>query len=392
MEPLVVTHAELYPSIGPNIRCVLALAYADESREAEARAEFERLAAAAFVDLPSNLAWLFALACLAEACAFLRDARRAGTLYGLLLPFAARNVTVGPVLAVGAVARYLGLLAATQERWADAVTHFEAAVEMNGRMGMRPALARTLVDYAETLLARHGAGDGARALELANGGLAIAQELGMKRLVEKALTAKLRAQGIAPRAVAVSIDAVVSLVERERPDLRAHAAPDGTVTILFTDIEGSTAMTERLGDARARELIRAHNTIVRRQIAAHGGFEVKSQGDGFMIAFQSARRALRCATETQRAFAAYNAGHPEEPIRVRIGLHTGEAIREADDFFGKAVIEAARIAAGAAGGEILVSALSRELTEGAGEFAFGPLRQVELRGLTGPRQVSPVAW
>ena len=81
----------------------------------------------------------------------------------------------------------------------------------------------------------------------------------------------------------------------DKPDLRPHAAPDGTVTILFSDIEGSTAMTERLGDQRWLELLRSHNDIVRQRVAAHEGFEVKSEGDGFMLAFQSARKALECA-------------------------------------------------------------------------------------------------
>ena len=188
-----------------------------------------------------------------------------------------------------------------------------------------------------------------------------------------------------------SLDAVVSLVERERPDLRSRAAPDGTVTILFTDIEGSTAMTERLGDHRAQEILHAHNRIVREQVAAHGGFEVKSQGDGFMVAFSSARRALACAIAIQRALDA-RAAPPDERLRVRAGLHTGEAIKEADDFFGKNVILAARIAAQAIGGEILVSSLLKELVESAGDVRFDGGRELVLKGLSGTHQVFAVAW
>ncbi len=192
-----------------------------------------------------------------------------------------------------------------------------------------------------------------------------------------------------PAHLKTSVDAVASAVYVERPDLRSHAAPDGTVTILFSDIDGSTAMTERLGDQRWLELLHAHNASVREQVAAHGGFEVKSQGDGFMLAFQSARRALQCAVDIQRAFAHHNES-AEEPIRVRIGLHTGEAIKEADDFFGKNVILAARIANEARGGEILVSSLLKELTESAGDIAFGEGREVELKGLTGLHRVFEV--
>jgi len=213
----------------------------------------------------------------------------------------------------------------------------------------------------------------------------------MKALVEKALALKLQAQGIDLTSPQTSIDAVAASVYVDKPDLRPHAAPDGTVTIMFSDIEGSTAMTERLGDQRWLELLRGHNAIVRKRVAAHEGFEVKSEGDGFMLAFQSARRALLCAIDIQRAFEAHN-GQAEEPVKVRIGLHTGEAIKEGDDFFGKHVNLAARVAGQAAGGEILVSSLLKELTESAGEFAFGDERKVELKGLKGKHSVYTVMW
>ncbi len=227
--------------------------------------------------------------------------------------------------------------------------------------------------------------------------LGAAQELKMKVLVERALALKLRVQGIDPAATGTSIDAVAASVYVDKPDLPpAAVAPDGTVTILFSDIEGSTAMTERLGDRRWMDLLREHNAIVRQQLAAHGGFEVKSEGDGFMLAFQSARRALECAVDVQRAFAERNES-AEEPIRVRTGLHTGEAIKEADpagqaDFYGKNVILAARIAGQAQGGEILVSSLLKELTESGGDIAFGDGREVELKGLAGAYQLFQVGW
>ena len=90
----------------------------------------------------------------------------------------------------------------------------------------------------------------------------------------------------------------------------------------------STAMTERLGDQKAQDVLRTHNAIVREQVAAHDGFEVKSQGDGVMVAFSSARLALECAIRIQQSVASHNTENRDEPIRVRIGLHTGEAIRE----------------------------------------------------------------
>src|SRR5262249_49125325 len=183
----------------------------------------------------------------------------------------------------GAVARHLGLLAATLGRRAEAARHFEDALAANARMGTAHMLAHTQLGYAELLLAGGDAADRSRAVDLLNRALDAAQALGMRGVVERALAAKLRAQGLEDGNLHVSLDAVVSLVERERPDLRAQAAPDGTVTILFTDIEGSAALTERLGDRRTQEVLRTHNRLVREQVATHAGFEVKSQGDGFMV-------------------------------------------------------------------------------------------------------------
>jgi class 3 adenylate cyclase len=187
-----------------------------------------------------------------------------------------------------------------------------------------------------------------------------------------------------------SIERIAVDVEHDRPDLSSATAPNGTATILFTDIEGSTEITERLGDRRWMALLNTHNEIVRGEAARHSGFEVKSQGDGFMFAFASAGDALRSAIGIQRAFADRDPDDAE--LRVRIGIHTGEPIREAEDFYGKAVILAARIAAEARGSEILVSSLVRELTESSGEFVFESPTDAQLKGLSGTYRLSPVRW
>jgi class 3 adenylate cyclase len=187
------------------------------------------------------------------------------------------------------------------------------------------------------------------------------------------------------------MEAIATSISEERPDLRSHAAPDGTVTVLFTDIENSTVLTERLGDAQWLDVLRQHNAVVRNRIKEHGCFEVKSQGDGFMIASQSARRALHCAVGIQRDLAAHNKT-VAEPIQVRMGLHTGEVLKDADDFFGKHVILASRIAGKARGGEILVSSLLREITESGGDIPFGESREVELKGLSGTYRIHEVLW
>ena len=151
-----------------------------------------------------------------------------------------------------------------------------------------------------------------------------------------------------------------------------------------------TGINERLGDQRWMELLREHNALVRDQIQSHEGYEVKTEGDGFMIAFGSARKAVQCAIAIQRAFAKRN-DDAEEPVLVRIGLHTGEPVKQDNDFYGTQVTQAARIANEANGGETLVSALLKELTEAGGDISFSEGREVELKGL-GTQRVFGVNW
>ena len=188
------------------------------------------------------------------------------------------------------------------------------------------------------------------------------------------------------------IDRVLSWVEEEQPDLARVAAPDGTVTTLFTDIENSTALNERLGDRRWLEVLRAHNQVVRHCIGEHGRYEVKSQGDGFMIAYPSARRGLQCAVDMQRNLARLDEAELDKPLRVRIGLHTGEAIREGDDFYGRGVTLAARLGDEAKGGEILTSSIVRELVGSSADVPFEDAGERELKGLRGSHHVYRVVW
>ncbi len=161
-------------------------------------------------------------------------------------------------------------------------------------------------------------------------------------------------------------------------------------TVLFTDVEGSTALTQRLGDAKARELLREHERMVREALKAHGGSEVKTMGDGFMASFSSATRALECAIAMQRAFAQHNESAPE-PIRVCIGLNAGEPIAEKEDLFGAAVNLAARICAHAEPGQILAPIVVRELTAGK-QFLFADLGETALRGFEDPVRLYEVRW
>ena len=190
-------------------------------------------------------------------------------------------------------------------------------------------------------------------------------------------------------AVLTAIDEFLGEGE-EAPAAAEPPAAGAFRTILFTDVEGSTALTERVGDAKARQVLRAHERIVREALRAHGGAEVKTMGDGFMASFSSATGALECAIAMQTAFAEHNES-AEEPIRMRIGLNAGEPIAEEKDLFGTAVNMAARIAARAEGGEILASDVVRQLVAGKG-FLFADRGETVLRGFEDPVRLYEVRW
>ena len=166
---------------------------------------------------------------------------------------------------------------------------------------------------------------------------------------------------------------------------------EGTVTILFTDMESSTALTQRLGDEKAQELVRSHNTIVREALSAHGGSEVKHTGDGIMATFTSASRALDSAVQIQRSLARHNEGGTDTPVNVRIGLNAGEPVREDGDIFGTAVQTAARILGRAEPGQILISDVIRQLVAGK-SFLFADRGDVALQGFEDPVRLYEVRW
>jgi class 3 adenylate cyclase len=177
---------------------------------------------------------------------------------------------------------------------------------------------------------------------------------------------------------------------RAQPSVAEPSTAGALRTVLFTDVEGSTALTQRLGDEKGRAVLREHERITREALKSHGGSEVKTLGDGFMASFSSATGALECAIAMQLAFAQH-AESAEEPMRVRIGLNAGEPIEEDKDLFGTAVNLAARIAAKAEGGEILASNVVRELVAGKG-FLFSDRGDVALRGFEDPVRLYEVRW
>jgi DNA-binding SARP family transcriptional activator/tetratricopeptide (TPR) repeat protein len=166
-------------------RCALAHLYARLGRTSEAKSVLDDLAPDDFSALPFDLEWLYGMSLLSETCALLDDVESAVILFELLLPWAELNAADTPEGMRGSVSRYLGLLAATLKRWDDAARHFEDALAMNERMGARPWHAHTQKDYARTLLARNGAGDGERAQELLDRALTTYRELGMESYAAK---------------------------------------------------------------------------------------------------------------------------------------------------------------------------------------------------------------
>ncbi len=182
------------------------------------------------------------------------------------------------------------------------------------------------------------------------------------------------------------------LGDEARRAILNRTSPEGIVTILFTDIVQSTRFRRRLGDDRAQEHFRQHYQILREQIEKHAGFEVKTQGDGFMVAFSDVGAALDCAIGIQAAVAADNEEHPKERLEVRIGLNCGEAIKEEEDFFGGAVVVAARIGALAKGGQILVSETVRGLAKLQPEVRYVHYGRRRLKGLPDRYDIWAVPW
>ena len=161
--------------------------------------------------------------------------------------------------------------------------------------------------------------------------------------------------------------------------------------ILFTDLVESTSLTQRLGDAEAMGLLRAHDKIVRDALTATGGRETKHTGDGIMASFVSATRAIECAITIQKGVAAHNRERPERPIQVRIGMSAGEPVAENQDFFGAAVQIARRVCDHAAGGRIYVANVVREMCVGK-PFRFEDLGAAELKGFDAPVRLHEVVW
>jgi class 3 adenylate cyclase/tetratricopeptide (TPR) repeat protein len=372
-------------------RAVLAMVYSETGRLDEARETVAELCRDRCAAIPRDFLFLITVGVVCIVLTEVQDAEAAAEVYGAAIDDADAFVVV-PGLAAGPLASFLPVTTTVLGRFDESEALYAHAYESARRAGATYTLNWTRQYEARTLLRRDAPGDRTRALELIDLSLEAAQQHGWPRMTRRGLADKVKAQGLDPASISLysSIDRVATAVTEERPAVwRDAVAPDGTVTIMFSDIEDSTVLTERLGDAKWQDLLRQHDALVRSSVEAHGGFVVKHLGDGFMVAFQSARSGVECAVAIQATFA--NEGVLPEPVRIRIGLHAGEAVRENDDFFGKNVVIASRVAGNAHGGEILVSSVLRALVESSLDPAlFGPPRTVQLKGLEGEHTVYPL--
>jgi len=177
---------------------------------------------------------------------------------------------------------------------------------------------------------------------------------------------------------------VESLTAGSVEEIAEVAGSSGTVTLMFTDIEDSTLLSQQRGDAAWTQDIQTHFDKVSTVVGVNKGTVIKTLGDGSMAAFPTARNAADAAIGIERAVV-------DDGFRIRIGIHTGEAISVGGDYAGLAVAKAARVTSAAAGGEILVSSTTRELISRF-DYTFGTERVAELKGLDGSHDLYPLRW
>jgi class 3 adenylate cyclase len=213
-------------------------------------------------------------------------------------------------------------------------------------------------------------------------------ERAVRRVVETAT--RVREHGIVGL-LGQSLDDLASWAADERTEIVNIAASDGTVTLLFSDIEGSTELNHRLGDAAWVRLLAAHDTVVRSRVERYRGQVVKTAGDGFMVAFRDAEAACRAALGVQRDLRR-SLDPKLRPVRVRIGIHTGTVVSRDGDYFGRNVAMAARVADKAVGGEVLASAAVVEALDDDAAVELVKAADVELRGLPDRHELFRVEW
>ena len=192
---------------------------------------------------------------------------------------------------------------------------------------------------------------------------------------------KVREHGVAGLLQA-SIEDLQRWAQEERADIITMAAPDGTVTLFFSDIEDSTALNDRLGDDAWVRLLAAHDSLLRSRIDRYRGQVVKTAGDGFMVAFRDAEAACRAAVGIQKDLDR-TLDQRLRKVRVRIGVHTGPVVSRDGDYFGRNVAIAARIGDLADGGEVLATTAVRDALDDDAAVVLEEAGEAELKGIPG---------
>lgn len=183
---------------------------------------------------------------------------------------------------------------------------------------------------------------------------------------------------------------LTNLLTAIEPDAGSDDDLDGTVgtaSLLFTDVVGSTSLSQSMGDRAWSEIITDHFSAVERIVVHNGGEVIKTLGDGGMYVFSAGTSALRAAIDMQHSATDGRGPH----LDLRIGIHTGDVVRSSSDYLGLTVNKAARVAAAADGGQILVSASTVDMINDA-EFVFGTPIVAELKGMDGTHELRPLNW
>ena len=187
-----------------------------------------------------------------------------------------------------------------------------------------------------------------------------------------------------------SIDVIASALEPVTPALGRMSSPDGAVTLMLSDIADATAAADELGAERWEQLVSDHHLLVEQLVARHDGQVVRFQGDGFLASFGSAHAGLHAGVDLQRTFTGSPGEH--QSLSIRVGLHSGFILGNPEQMMGRNVVLAARIAAQAKGGEILVSSAAKEYTATDPSFRFEEHGEYHFKGLLGEHQLFSVLW
>ena len=388
------------------------------------------------------------------ALAELADLAGAPAVGELPHPALARAAERGVLFSSGwmfLIPRLLGCVDALNGRWTEAEVRFRTAVEVGTRLGARPELGRTYLDFARLKLARNDRAEASRLLAEAS---EIFAELGMRPLLRRAeqlaqtLETPLPAPAPRPAAypddlderevevlnrmaqghsrqkiagdlvlgqetVAGHVSSIFSKIHvSDEAAAAAYAVQHGLASsaqgslgrparvsasparplriILVSDVVASADMIQRAGDTKAHDLIRTHNMLLRQCLATYQGAEIVHTGDGVEASFTSASSAVECAVAIQKTFARHNREQGGEPIRLRIGINAGEPIRTEGRLFGAAVHAAFRICARAQPGQILISEVVQQLVASRG-FTLVNRGRVDLKGL-GRVRLYEVVW